>query len=128
MRQRHRLFLKSFSNGILFGTEGICERHPAKASLAKLCRFLMQRKVYLFWKKGTMSFSKNGSPSLRFMIVSTMKAQTTIKMGSNKNRMRPGMPEWGTPKKDAKGRTASAHKRNPKVNAPETMEISLHHT
>jgi hypothetical protein len=36
MRQRHRLFLKSFSNDLPFRTEGICERHLAKASLEKL--------------------------------------------------------------------------------------------
>ena len=54
--QRHPRFLKSFSNDLPFGTRSAYQNQMANASLEKLaslikiCGFLMQTKVYLFWK------------------------------------------------------------------------------
>jgi GNAT superfamily N-acetyltransferase len=54
--QRHPRFLKSFSNDLPFGTRDAYQKEVANASLEKLaglikiCAFLMQTKVYLFWR------------------------------------------------------------------------------
>jgi ABC-type transport system involved in cytochrome c biogenesis ATPase subunit len=54
--QRHPRFLKSFSNDLPFGTREVYEKEIANAGLDKLtsliriCGFLMQTKVYLFWQ------------------------------------------------------------------------------
>ncbi|MGD0495558.1 MAG: hypothetical protein ABSB28_05905 [Candidatus Bathyarchaeia archaeon] len=58
--QRHPRFLKSFSNDLPFGTREAYQKEIGNASLKKLaslikiCGFLMQTKVYLFWKKEEM--------------------------------------------------------------------------
>ena len=54
--QRHPRFLKSFSNDLPFGTKDAYQKEIANAnleklaSLIKICGFLMQTKVYLFWQ------------------------------------------------------------------------------
>jgi len=58
--QRHPRFLKSFSNDLPFGTREAYQKEIGNASLEKLaslikiCGFLMQTKVYLFWQKEEM--------------------------------------------------------------------------
>ena len=55
--QRHPRFLKSFSNDLPFGTRDAYQKEIANSSLGKLaalikiCGFLMQTKVYMFWNK-----------------------------------------------------------------------------
>jgi ABC-type transport system involved in cytochrome c biogenesis ATPase subunit/GNAT superfamily N-acetyltransferase len=55
--QRHPRFLKTFSNNLPFGTRDAYRMEIGSASLDKLaglvkiCGFLMQTKVYLFWQK-----------------------------------------------------------------------------
>lgn len=58
--------MKSFSGHLPFGTKDAYVKEIMVADLGKLagliriCGFLMQTKVYLFWKK-TLSFSQNRS-------------------------------------------------------------------
>jgi len=58
IKQRHTRFMKSFSYHLPFGTkeayvkEIIAADLNKLASLIKICGFLMQTRVYLFWKKG----------------------------------------------------------------------------
>ena len=55
-RQRHTRFMKSFSYHLPFGTKEAYVKEITAAdlnklaSLIKICGFLMQTKVYLFWK------------------------------------------------------------------------------
>jgi hypothetical protein len=55
MKQRHTRFMKSFSYHLPYGTKIANEKEipaadPDKlAHLIKICGFLMQTKVYLFW-------------------------------------------------------------------------------
>jgi ABC-type ATPase with predicted acetyltransferase domain len=57
VRNKHTRFLKSFSCRLPFGTREAYEQaiesasFERMASLIRICSFLAQRKVYLFWKK-----------------------------------------------------------------------------
>jgi GNAT superfamily N-acetyltransferase len=57
-RNRHMRFSKSFSYHMPYGTVSVYRREIKNASLEKLgvliriCGFLLQSKVYLYWKKG----------------------------------------------------------------------------
>jgi ABC-type ATPase with predicted acetyltransferase domain len=59
IRFRHPRFLKSFSQHLPYGNRSLYEKWVMRASLEKLaqlvkiCGFLMQTKVYLFWQKKT---------------------------------------------------------------------------
>jgi hypothetical protein len=63
--ERHPRFLKSFSNDLPFGTKNAYQKEIATASLEKLagliriCGFLMQTNVYLFWRRETRSGNIN---------------------------------------------------------------------
>jgi hypothetical protein len=59
-RNRHMRFSKSFSYHLPYGTAEMYRRQIQEASLEKLaglikvCGFLMQTKVYLFWSKSSV--------------------------------------------------------------------------
>ena len=63
IRNKHTRFLKSFSYHLPFGTKEAYEHAILSASLDKLaglvriCGFLMQTKVYLFWRKDERSLT-----------------------------------------------------------------------
>ena len=56
IKQRHTRFMKSFSYHLPFGTKDAYVKEITAADLGKLaglikiCCFLMQTKVYMFWK------------------------------------------------------------------------------
>jgi ABC-type ATPase with predicted acetyltransferase domain len=57
MKYKHPRFLKTFSSHVPFGQKEIYQEHVADASLERLgdlirtCSFLLQTKVYLFWRR-----------------------------------------------------------------------------
>jgi GNAT superfamily N-acetyltransferase len=61
MKYKHPRFLKTFTSHVPFGQKEIYERRVADASLERLgdlirtCSFLLQTKVYLFWRRGRVS-------------------------------------------------------------------------
>lgn len=74
-KYRHTRFMKSFSNHLPFGTKEAYIKEMMAADLKKLaclikiCGFLMQTKVYLFWKKRVRDYCYGQTCGLMKLII-----------------------------------------------------------